>query len=297
MERVSSAKFEKSVAAWLNDAHGPLYRFRRGAMSLYHNKLPREFRFFGVFHWLTKTSIASSAPGFAWFYGSIAGTIAVGASVVIFSAHSFAGFMDRMSREKASNPSDNQADILVRFGDLLSAIKSKASQTRDKDEAITACLSILEIFSRQITKSKKGDISVSLVLYSGSSRARMKVRHRNLGNERPRNREFDSASVLGHHACQSGPFPRVVHDIRHFGSAAMKSPTQSKMNYKSIFIIPLEVDGNNETVMRGFVSIDAKLPYAFYGNRANVIIVTCEPVINQLRELIQEGNGVRTNKK
>lgn len=51
--------------------------------------------------------------------------------------------------------------------------------------------------------------------------------------------------------------------------------------------IPLEVGtsgGKNE----GFVSMDTKWPYAFYGDRAKEIAVTCAPVVEQLKDMLRE---------
>jgi hypothetical protein len=152
-----------------------------------------------------------------------------------------------------------------------------------------ACLGIIENFVLPVTGSRRGEISVTLLVYEGTSRAKMRVRSRNPGNKRPINREVPSKSLLGHHACSSGSAPRVVNHIGHFGKDFAKSPTQTKLTYKSILIIPIECHTSEGTIIKGYVSVDAARPYAFYGNRANVIVVMCEPIINQLQQLISGG--------
>lgn len=278
-------EFRRLIDAWLKDSPGRTLKAWRAGRALYHNKVPREFRPYGLAHWVTKTSLASSAPAVAYFYGSITAAVAAVAAAAIFGGHSLVGLFDRLSKDKATGVPDSHPEILVRFGDLLTALRANSTAAPDRDDAIRACLGILEIFARHTTKSKKGDVAVSLVLYLGSGTSRMRIKHRNPGNDRPVNREFVSWKVVGHHACAAGEFPRVVHDIRRFGRAGASSPTQSTVNYRSIFIIPVKSRRNGNRIC-GFVSIDCSRPYAFYGNRANVIIVTCEPVINHIQDLI-----------
>ncbi len=278
-------KFQRRVEAWLQDNPGRVRKTLHASLALYHNKTPREFRPYGIAHWLTKTSMASSAPALAFFYGSISVGIAAAAAAAIFIGNSVVSLLDRLSKEKTSGLPDSHPEFIVRFGDLLTALRANSTAAPDRDDAIRACLGILEIFARQTTKSRKGDVSVSLVLYMGSSASKMRIKHRNPGNDRPVNREFDCRYVVGHHACEAGDFPQVVHDLRRFGRAGATSPTQSKVDYRSIFILPVKSRRNGSRI-RGFVSIDCRRPYAFYGNRANVIVVSCEPVINHIQDLI-----------
>jgi len=289
-----SKKIQKRVHSWIEDDYGLPWKVVRWSKGVYYNRAPTTLRFYGLLHWLTKTGMASSAPLVAWVYGSISGLLATGVAGAIFVGHSTVSFFDGLSKEKASQSDDNQTDIVVRFGDLLVAHKVKGTLNDiERDDAIRACLGVLEVFSRQITKTRSGDISVSLVLYSGSSQGRMKVRYRNPGNTRPVNREVDADKMLGHTACVNGALPRVVHDLREFGKGSITSPTQSKADYRSIFFFPLTVDSGDEKVVRGFVSIDCKRPYAFYGNRSSSIVVTCEPILNHIGELIQEARNGR----
>jgi hypothetical protein len=239
-------------------------------------------------HWLAKTSLASSAPAVALFYGSVGAATAAVAASAIFIGNSVVGLLDRLSQEKTSGTGQAQTELMVRLGDLLTGVKGgRALSQSDKDDAIRACLGILENYTRLVTRSKKGDISVSLVLFAGNSASRMKVRHRNPGNERPTNREFDATHLMGYHACLRGTEPRVVHDLRKFGGKSMVSPTQTTVNYRSIFIIPVVTRrGEADEKIRGFISIDCPRPYAFYGNRSSVLVVTCEPILSRINELI-----------
>lgn len=112
---------------------------------------------FGFLHWGAKTGLAASPPVFAWYYGTIqtVGVVLI-ATAAIAGLHSVVGLLDALSKEKSSSTSDNQSDVIVRFGDLLAAHRQKGNLAVDaKDDAIRACLGILEIFTRQTTKSKK----------------------------------------------------------------------------------------------------------------------------------------------
>lgn len=138
-------------------------------LGLYHNKLPRELRPLGVMHWSTRTALASAAPGVAHFYGTIAGWTALVAAGGIFLAHSVVGILDRLSKAKKSDATDIQSEMIIRVGDLLTSLKSRTVKPSDRDDAIRACLGILENHARIVTKSKKGELSVSLVLFSGAA--------------------------------------------------------------------------------------------------------------------------------
>lgn len=282
------ARFQKQIDRWLTDEYGRIRRLYRAAAALYYNKVPRDFRPTGIMHWTMRTGLASSAPAVAYYYGSITGWTASVVGTVLFVAHSTVSLLDRLSMSRKSNGNGGQSDLVVRICDLLSNVKGKAKTPSDRDNAIRACLGILENYCRTVTRTSKGEVSVSLVLFSGSSQTRMSVRHRNPGNERPTGRHFDAEALglLGYHACIHGPLPRVVHDLKSFGKHALVSPTQSKVDYRSILIVPVCRRTDGTATIRGFVSIDCTRPYAFYGNRANVIMVTCEPVFSHINDLI-----------
>lgn len=276
--------FEGRVAAWLADDLNYLQRASRATAGIYHNRIPRSLRPLGLAHSTSRTLLASSGPAVAYYYGSIPGVTAAIAGAVIFTAHSVVGFLDKLSKGRGASPTTTHSEIIIRLGDLLKHTSGKAA-AKNRDAAIQACLGILENFSRETAKVKKGALSVSLVLYQGNSRSRMIIRHRNPGNDRPVGRDFDAKDKIGHRACEAGGVPRVVHDIRWFGKEALASPTQSRVNYRSLLIIPVSQPGGDPRP-RGFVSIDCDQPYAFYGNRSNIIMVSCEPVLSHLSELI-----------
>jgi hypothetical protein len=169
---------------------------------------------------------------------------------------------------------------------VIAGLESKVKEDGDTDDSIPATLGIIEIVARRITKANKGDISVSLAMYNGNSSDELKIRHRNPGNERPIGKRFSGRYVLGHHACQAGGDPRVVHNLRAFGKLGMKSPTQSNANYRSIYIIPICRKHNETSTICGFISIDSTRAYAFYANRANTIIIVCEPFIQHIQDLL-----------
>ncbi len=279
------SKFAKRVSKWLADDYSRLERWHRGLSGIFYNRMPRRFSLLPVTHWLIKTGLASSAPLIAFYYGSIGMNTAYYAASALFATNIVLNFLGLFLEKK--NYEDPEA--LVRFGDLLTSFKVNSVAKQKRDDAIRACLGILEVHTRRITKSDKGEIAVSLVQYVGSSSSLMTIRHRNPGNNRAVGREFDGTDLLGHHACQGVPLPRVVHHTRFFGS--LNSPTQSGANYKSLMFIPLEVAGpKGENRVKGFVSIDCQRPYGFYGNRSREIMVTCRPIVDHIRDLLRE-NG------
>ena len=281
-------KFAERVRAWLDDDHGKLRRWYRALAGIYHNRVPRRFRPVPALHWVAKGAVAASAPFIALYYGVIPALTAYVVAACLFASHTLVDALGAVAKRRA--PPD-ESEAIVRFGDLLSAFKSRSIAPARRDDAVTACLGILEIYGLRITKVAKGNLSVSLVQYVGSSSTRMIIKHRNPGNLRPIGREFDGANLLGHHACKEGALPRVVHSLAHFGKG-LQSPTQSKVDYKSMLFIPIAGNGGGEgqSKVRAFVSIDCKRPYAFYGNRSSEIVVTCSPVIKLLTDLLRERN-------
>lgn len=287
-----------ALEQWVQDTYPGRKRAVRWIKGYAYHSLPKRVRFYGVLHWLMKTGLASSAPVLAWAYGAISGLMATAVGMGLFGANAVISFLDRLSRKKAANSKDDSTDVIIRFGDLLAALRiEQSTPAGNRDDAIRACLGIIEISCRQITKSQAGDLAVSLVLYVGNSRSRMKNRHRDPGNTRPVNREVDASKLLGHYVCQHGDSPRVVHDIKEFGGTMTSSPTQSKREYRSIFFYPIVINSDEEKVVKGFVSVDCKRPYAFYGNHARSIVVTCEPILSHISELLQEAKDGRSRQK
>jgi len=289
---VSADKLGKAAQSWINDSYPLHRRAAQWLRGLYYNRVPRHFRPAGLTHFVLKSGLAASAPVLAWLYGTISGGKATIIGAALFFLHSVVSFFDALSIEKNSQTDEN--DFVLRIGDLLASHKVGGTlQDSDRDGAIRACLGMLEIVARHVTKSRRGEISVSLVQYVGSSRSRMKVRYRNTGNTRPVNREVDANRMLGHNVCVCGALPRVLHDLREIEKSSIQSPTQSKIDYRSIFFLPIKVGEGERQEVKGFVSIDCKRPYAFYGNRAREIVVDCEPILNHIGELIQEATNGR----
>lgn len=243
-----------------------------------------------ILHWLSRNFLAASSPFVAFYYGSIGKPAAYTMAGLLFGANVLVGILGFAAEAKPPDD-DSQSEAMIRFGDLLGAMKQGSVPVARRSDAIRACLGILEIYARRITKSAKGEIAVSLVQYAGSSSSKMKILHRNPGNTRSVNgREFDASGVIGHHACCAGSDYQVVHQMGHFGRD-LPSPTQSQVDYKSIFFVPLEVGlAGGGTRIKGFVSIDCERPYAFYGNRAREIAVNCAPIVEQLKDLLRENS-------
>lgn len=291
---LSKDRFDEEVAIWLDDNPSWLSKIGAAALSFWYNRAPRRWSFFGVAHGVAHTAMASSAPGLALWYGAITAWQATLGAGAIFIGHGVVRILDSLSKEKDFSKNDLLTDAIVRLGDILSVAKYNSySSEHERAKSIAACLGVLELYAMQKTRSKKGQISVSLILYAGRSATRMKIHGRNPGNLRPVNREFDCRGLLGHRACVAGGLPRVVHDIRRFGAGAV-SPTQSKPTYRSIFFVPLEGEVNGTSMTKGFISFDCDRPYAFFGNRTRDVIITCEPVISHVKELISEdGHGAQ----
>lgn len=201
-----SEKIQKRVHSWIEDDYRFPWKVVRWSKGVYYNRAPTTLRFYGLLHWLTKTGMASSAPLVAWVYGSISGLLATGVAGVIFVGHSTVSFFDGLSKEKANQSDDNQTDIVVRFGDLLVAHKVKGTLNDiERDDAIRACLGVLEVFSRQITKTRSGDISVSLECQHLQLHA---LRLQPSGNLHQMSHRASKAVQLGHH--QRVSFAHIV---------------------------------------------------------------------------------------
>ncbi|MFW2545515.1 hypothetical protein ACN2XU_23040 [Primorskyibacter sp. 2E107] len=277
-------KFERRVKVWVEEDPSSLQKLKNSVLFWYYNKIPRGLRFFGITHFLAKFGLIASAPSLAFFvYERITGLQAATATGVLFFLFVASSVLDNWSKGKNNAAEQASVEAWVRIGDLITSVKSSATPAANKDDTLTAALGVIEAYARQITKSPKRSISVSLALYDGKSTTSMKIRHRNPGNERPTGRKLKNLErVMGHIACQAGPEPRVVPDLRSFGKEAFFSPTQSTCTYRSIVILPITALGNGK--IKGFVSIDCDRPHAFHGNIADQLVVTTEPLINHIEE-------------
>jgi hypothetical protein len=256
-------------------------------MAAYHHRLPSVLRPFAVVHFATKSLVASSAPFTAYLvYETITLWMASAASAVIFVGHSLVSFLDSVSLRKRSSQPIDQTEAIVRVGELLRMSAPASRAQANLDDMIRSALGVVENFSRQVTKSRKEEISVAIALYEGSSTTRLRIRHRNPGNTRPVGRTFDGKGVLGHHACQSGSGPKIVHNIKRMHPKFRKSPTNSQALYHSFLILPLTVERNGGKVIGGFLSIDCTKPYTFYGSRGTTLIVNLEPIVEHIQRLL-----------
>ena len=283
-ERFDLTKFERKIADWLEKDPSWIQRQKNSFFYWWHNRFPKSFRFFGVTYFLVRFALVAWAPTLAYFvYEHISALQAATATGVLFILFSLSNFLDKLSQHKRNTVEQATTEAWVRIGDLITSVKSSATPAVDRDPTVIAALGVIEAYARQITKSPKRSISVSLALYDGNSSTSMKIRHRNPGNERPTGRKLKNLDrVLGHLACRAGPEPRVVPDLKAFGKDAFFSPTQQKCNYRSIVIIPITALGNGK--IKGFVSVDCERPYAFHGNIADQLVVTTEPLINHIEE-------------
>ena len=232
--------------------------------------------------------MASSGPVVAYLMGNkIALSLVIVVSIGIFFGHSVVSFFDKMSQSKRNADEENMLDIATRLGEVLTSMESASTQGDERDDSIRSSLGAIEVVARTLTRTPKGGIGVSLVTYNGSHAGEMKLRHRNPGSDRPTNKKFSTTFLLGHYACQAGVDPRVVHDLRAFGSQASKSPTNSRSSYRSMFLVPIVRHDRKKVTPIGFISIDASKPYAFYGSRADRLVVACEPLFKHIQDLSQ----------
>ena len=279
--------FERSVELWINDNPRLFRRAARWTMASYHHRLPRAFRPTAIAHFSTKSALACSAPTLAYLvYDTITAWMATVASCAIFFGHTLVAFFDRLSREGHSSQKVDQTEFIVRVGELIRMCAPASRAQANRDDMIRSSLGIIENFARQITKSKKNEISVSIALYEGNSGSKMRIRHRNPGNARPIGKVFDGRGVLGHHACLSGTGPKIVHNLSRMHRKFRRSPTDSEVVYRSFLILPLTVARNGSSKIGGFLSIDSTRPYTFYGSRGRVLVVNCEPLVEHIQQLL-----------
>lgn len=278
-------EFEKKIEIWLDEKE-PNFAIKAWHLFLFvrYNKIFQELRLSSVIRWSVRFALTASGPVIAYYvYQRITIWQAGLACGVLFGLFTLNSAAEQWLKQKSSVEGAASEEAWVRVGDLINSVKSSATPAGERDRSIIATLGVIEGYARIVTKSPKGDIAVNLALYDGNSTTNMKIRHRNSGNERPIGRPLKNLdNVLGHIACNSGPGPRVVQDLKDFGKEALFSPTQSTRNYRSLLLIPITSGRTGK--MKGFVSIDCARPYAFYGNRAKKLIVTCEPLIDHIQE-------------
>ena len=256
-------------------------------MAVYHHRIPREFRLLGLAHFTTKSVVACFAPVLAYaVYSTITLWQATVGSFLIFSGSALMSFLDNVSEKKKSSQQIDQTESIIRVGELLRLCAPTSRAKSYRDDMVRSALGIIENYAKQQTKSRRDEISVAIALYEGSSTTNLRIRHRNPGNTRPLGRHFDGKGILGHHACQGGSGPKIVHNINRMHASFRKSPTNSKVLYQSFLILPLTLDRNGKKVIGGFLSIDSTRPYTFYGSRGTVLIVNLEPIVEHIQKLL-----------
>lgn len=283
-------EFDSKVEHWLIDM--PSRRVRAGRW-IAANYYKLKFRRMKRPHWATalnhlvKAALAASGPFIAWIaFKTINGAQAAGATAILFPLVYISSFLDRYTASVAKpKASASLLEITRKFGDLASYLQPVPHT--NGHAAIRSCLSIIEAYARNLTGSEIGEISVSLVMYCGQSRSKMRIDHRS-GNDRPVGRVFPVHHLLGHHACAAGADPRTVHNLAGFGELATKSPTGARPSYRSFYILPIYRAGTDkaQSSPEGYLSIDSPRPYAFYGNHAKVLTVDLEPIFDHVSQLI-----------
>lgn len=288
MNKGELSKFKSRVERWLAADAGRLERAANVVLAKYYSlSLPR-LSWVGSLHWGVRLTIVVAPPAILfWIYEKVTIRQALVAAAALLVLQVLSDWLGGLREKRRKRRDVTSEEIWVRIGDILASVDSTATPSHLKDESVTACLGVIEGYSRQVTNGKKGDISVSLVLYEANDRTRMTIKHRNPGNMRPNARIFGNLErIFGHLACEAGPEPRRINNVLWFGRKSVVSPTQSQVDYKSIFIVPIEgVEGKvNEIV--GFISIDSSRPYAFFGAIGDKILVTCSPLIDHIREQV-----------
>mgnify|MGYP001090570447 CR=1 FL=1 len=217
------SKFDTKVAVWLTeDEPSLLGKIWNRLLFLRHDTLLRDISIGRLLSWLSRLATSTSGPVITHFiFKKITLAEAAIASGVIFVLFTINSLLEQWLRRKSSVVDAASVETWVRIGDLITSVKSSATPAQERDGSITATLGVIESYARTVTRSLKGEISVSLALYDGGSTTKMKIKHRNPGNERPIGRPLKKLNkVLGHLACQSGPGARVVNDLEDFGREA-----------------------------------------------------------------------------
>jgi hypothetical protein len=279
--------FLERIEAWLHEKPTRGRRALDRYLGFWHSLRAPRFSLLGISHWLARISLVCAAPAiFALVYRSITlHQAAVAGSVLLILtvlSEALGGVRERR-RQTARLESE---EMWVHINDLLASLDVNHGGESSGDKALSSYLGLLEGYARQVLRAKDGDVSASLVLYTSSSREQMLIENRNKGNRRPVNRTVeDPEMMVGHHVCAAGLRPRFVNDIRRFGPGA-KSPTQAEPSYRSILFMPLAGTGDAKDTCLGFVSVDARRPYAFYGTRWSKIVMTCVPIMGHIREQV-----------
>ena len=285
-EKADRERFEKELQVWLNDEVSLGRELREKIGFRWHSRRKIRFAWRKVPQKLLVMALAASGPA-----------LALGTAQITSMAQAFVVFLttlvllflssllaDRgVSRELSL--SDTNQFIWVRFGDLLRTVRSEATQSKNKNISIDLTLSLMVGLAAQLTNVSRTQISAALLLYTDNTKTKIRISHRDRASARPINVEVHNVeTLLGHHACWHGDHPRVVADFKRFGPRARRGSSQAGPSYRSLFIQPI-LSGEGE-VIRGFVSVDCTVPYAFSGSRADDMVVFIEPLKNHLEAVL-----------
>ena len=237
--------------------------------------------------WLGRCGLAVAGPAGAYLYGTATFAAASALSAVIILLYAMTSFIGHYLSQSAGGDSEPISDAVTRASEILSRLDGQNVPAEGRSRSIDSCLGLIQAYVRHLIDGDKNEVSVALVKYTDAEKTQLCVTNRNPGNPRPiRDTPFDGSRVLGHHAARSGRGHRVVPDLRRFPAEFRGSPTHKSVNYRSFYIIPMMKQTESGTEVLGFLSIDSPRPYAFYGNRANLIAVECGAIVNHIRELM-----------
>lgn len=279
-------EFEQKKGRWLAENPNFLERKWDDLCFVWFNTAWFQFSWYKFPYFLGQLGLAASGPVIGFYTADLLSLwtalyIFIGLLVFLLITKYLAGIPKRREG-RITRPIQT---IWIRFGNLLNTIKSGATPAGQKDASIDFTLALATSLAAQITGIQQQKFAASLLLYEGEGKSQMRVKHRDRGSERPIDRPVnDLDTVLGHHACESGKAPRVVADMRRFGEYAQKSPTQSRPNYRSIFLQPV-VSSQNGAVS-GFLSVDCTVPHAFHRDRAVDLAALLEPLKAHIEDMI-----------
>ena len=176
-------------------------------------------------------------------------------------------------------------NLLNRLTELLdeTEVKNHANgedRARRNDDYIKAILSVIEVLVLRFINVPRGKITVTFARYIDDGR-QLELRHRNRGSDRKVCTVPVSDQILGHLLCQAGAQPRALNDLHHLPEEYRVSPSSGSATYRSFYIVPIYEDAHRRSPV-GFVSIDSQIPYAFYGNRANLMSTAVTPFIGEI---------------
>lgn len=283
----NKSRFDRELQIWLEGELGTSRRLSNWFRSKYHNAPSFSFRWSALPNLGTQLALTASGPVIAYHTsGSLEPKQATALFLLILAVLLVFKAVDAWYKKKADRISGPMQTIWVRVGDLLNSVKSSATRKGDQGSSIEASLAIAVSIAAEVSHAKLDDVAASLVLYTGTGYGKMKVAHRDRGSRRPVNRSVqDLETLLGHHACQrEAGAPRVIGDLKRFGPLGYKSPTQQRPQYRSIFFHPVASSKSRE--LRGFISVDCTLPYAFHGTRADDLAALLEPIKAHIEDMI-----------